>query len=624
MKCPENDSTNTTRIVVESTDVAVNINNAPTVPGCYIMRDTSDKILYVGKARNLRTRLRNYINETDSRYSVKFLMRRVASIEFLVVESEKEALLLENSLIKAHKPRYNVRLRDDKTYISIRLDPREHFPRLTVVRRHKNDGARYFGPYHDTRAARKTLKQLQRLAPMRICSDHVLHNRTRPCIYYQIKQCLAPCVGLVTPEAYTDLVRQALLILDGRSTDLEKELRQRIHDLSEALKFEEAAALRDRLHDLNATIQPQRAIINHGSMDKDVFCIHHEGRFIEIQVLYYRNNAMIGGKSFSFDYVEMPLEELLSSFLLQYYNNAPGVPSEILVPIDFEDQQVLATLLGEKKQGKVTVRRPQRGTLLTLVELANNNALRSFTERRGKEKALQDSLEKIRDTLHLAATPERIECFDISTIQGNKTVGAMTVFEGGLPAKQRYRRYEIRDTEGQDDFEAMREMLRRRYTRALAENDLPDLVLIDGGKGHLNVAVTVLRELGLNTLPCAGIAKARAGKNGAAAAERFFIPGRMNPIVPHQHSPAVLLLARIRDETHRFAITYHRLKRKKATLTTTLLTLPGIGPARARALLSHFGSLSRIRKASVEQLAAVPGISGKLAVGIVTALGAEK
>lgn len=598
----------------------LNSDNAPAKPGCYIMRDASGKVLYVGKARNLRARLRNYINETDSRYSVKFLMRRTASVEFLVVDSEKDALLLENNLIKTYKPKYNVRLRDDKNYISIRLNPGESFPRLTVVRRHKNDGARYFGPYHDTRAARKTLKQLQRLAPMRICSDHVMHNRTRPCIYYQIKQCLAPCVGLVTKKAYNDLVRQVLLILDGRTRELERELQDRIRKLAAALQFEEAAILRDRLYDLQATVQPQHAVLQQGTGDKDVYGFFREGRYIEIQILFYRNNAMIGGKSFSFDRIEIPVSELFSSFLLQYYAKAPYIPTEILLPIEIEEKEALAEIFSEKREKRVRIHYPKRGALLKLINLAKNNAHKAFIEKQGKEKSRQDALENIRNILHLKTIPNRIECFDISTIQGNKTVAAMVVFENGVPAKNRYRRYEIRNKEGQDDFAAMREVLHRRYTRAITTNDLPDLVLIDGGKGHLNVALAVLKELELTALPCAGIAKARSTGKSNTPYERFFIRGRMNPIIPSQQNPGVLLLARIRDETHRFAITYHRLKRKKATLSTTLQSLPGVGPARAKALLSHFGSLTRIRKARAEQLAAVPGISDKLAQEIITAL----
>ncbi len=445
--------------------VIPDIGEAPTLPGCYLMRDADGHILYIGKAKNLRARLRNYINMTDSRYSVKFLMRRVATVEYLIVDTEKEALLLENSLIKEHKPRYTVRLRDDKTFISIRLNPAERFPRLTVVRRRKNDKALYFGPYHDTRAARKTIKQLQHLVPLRVCSNSVLENRTRPCIYYQMKQCHAPCTKLITPEAYNEMVGQALLILEGRSHELEKRLETQMARLSESLRFEEAAVIRDRLADLRTTMEPQRAIVQGRTHNRDVFGYYAEGRYIQIQTLYYRNNAMVGGNTFAFDRVEAPIEELIGSFLLQYYDSTPFIPEEILLPLDLEERAVLEDLLGEKRGAAVSLRVPQRGALTQLVRLAANNARLAFLERKGHEKAVTESLEAVKTTLHLPGIPDRIECFDVSTIQGDSTVAAMVVFQQGLPAKERYRRYAIKNISGQDDFAAMRETLERRYSR---------------------------------------------------------------------------------------------------------------------------------------------------------------
>jgi len=592
---------------------------APTLPGCYLMRDTEGRILYIGKAKNLRARIRNYINETDSRYSVKFLMRRVAHIDYLTVATEKEALLLENTLIKEHKPRYNVRLRDDKTFISIRLDPAENFPRLTVLRRRRNDGARYFGPYHDARAARKTIRQLQRLVRLRLCSDHVLANRVRPCIYHQMGLCHAPCVGLISREDYQVLVQQTLMVLEGRAGELERQLRAEMERLAESLRFEEAAVMRDRLADLRTTIEPQRAVVQGTTADRDVFGLYAEGPYLQIQVLYYRNNAMIGGADFAFDRIEVPVSEILGSFLLQYYETAPTIPAEILLPLELEEMEVLSELLSEKRGRATRLRAPVRGALVSLVRLASDNARRAFTERKGHEKASRDALEAVKTALHLPAAPERIECFDVSTIQGDATVAAMVVFENGMPAKSRYRRYSIERTQGQDDFAAMREVIQRRYSRAVREQDLPGLVLIDGGKGHLGAAKVVLDSLGLDNLPCAAIAKSRQ-EEGDSAFERFFIPGRSNPIIPPQNGPVVRLLAGIRDETHRFAITYHRKKRTKARLTTALLQIPGVGERRARLLLTAFGSVSRIREATPEQLAAVPSISATLARKIVEAL----
>ncbi|NLN93442.1 MAG: excinuclease ABC subunit UvrC [Candidatus Hydrogenedens sp.] len=597
--------------------------DAPTEPGCYLMRDKKGEILYVGKAINLRARIRSYITLSDSRHTVKFLMRRVASVEYLTVASEKEALLLENTLIKLHKPRYNIRLRDDKTFISLRLHPEEDFPRLTVVRRRKKDGARYFGPYHDTKAARKTLKQLQKLVPLRTCSDNVLKNRSRPCIYYQIQQCKAPCVNLISKEEYAELVEQVLMILEGKSRSLEKQLREEIDALAASLRFEEAAVVRDRLFDLETTLQPQRTVALSGADEYDIFGMHAEGAFVEFQVLYYRNNAMTGGDSFSFDHVEVPLNELFSSFLLQFYEATPVVPKTVVLPVVLEDQDTLAEILSEKRERSVTLVVPKRGRLKQLLKLAEHNAEGSFISRRGREKALQDGLEQIAALFHLPSPPVRIECFDISTHQGDKTVAAMSVMTRGEVDKGRYRRYQIKNNMTQDDFGAMREVLTRRFTRALKEKDLPDLVLIDGGRGHLNIALAVLKELGLEALPCVSIAEGRRDAGGKLLPERFFLPGRSNPVIPPQNGQVIRLLASLRNEAHRFAISYHRKKRSQATLKTSLRDIPGVGPARSRALLDTFGSVKKILGAAPDQLAQVPGISAKLAESIHAHLHAE-
>jgi len=593
---------------VQSFDVG----QVPTGPGCYLMLDSRGKPIYVGKAKNLRARIRTYVNEGDSRYSVKFLMRRVAQIDFLVTTNEKEALLLENSLIKQHKPRYNVRLKDDKTYISLRLDPREDFPRITTVRRYKRDGARYFGPYHDSNAVRRTLRQLQRLFPMRTCSDHVLNNRTRPCLYYQMRQCVAPCVGYVDRDAYHELVDQVMLVLEGRSGELEKLLLARIAQSAERLDFEQAATLRDRLYDLRRTLERQRTVAVGGAEDRDVFGYYNEGSFTELQVLYYRGGKMTGGRVFTFERREMPVDELLSSFLLQYYSESV-IPGEVLLPLELEEANALSEILSEQRGQKAVVHWPQRGEKTALVDLAMRNAKHSFAEKRLAEKANAEVLRQIQEVFGLAAPPARIECFDISTIQGARTVGSMVTFTDALPDKSRYRRYSIRTVEGQDDFASMREVLLRRYTRAIEEDDLPSLVVIDGGKGQLNVAHAVFKDLGIEDLPHISIAKSRSQEAGGHSPERFFVPGRMNPIILPQKGPVVQLMARLRNEAHRFAISYHRKQRGKATINTTLTEIPGVGPARARTLLNQLGSVAKIRIATVEEIAALPGFNRQLA-----------
>jgi len=614
---PESDAT---RHVLEDFDIAT----VPTGPGCYLMTDSKSRVIYVGKANNLRSRVRQYLNETDSRYSVKFLMRRVAKISFIVTTNEKEALLLENSLIKQHKPRYNVRLKDDKTYISLRLDPREDFPRVTVVRRYKRDGARYFGPYHDTKAARQMLRQIARMFTLRTCTDHVLHNRTRPCLYHQMGQCSAPCVGLVTREAYHEIVEQVLLVLEGRNLELEEQLTTRIKALAEELEFEAAAVLRDRLFMLHRTREKQRAVTLRGSEDRDVFGFYNEGRFTEIQVLFYRGGRMLGGRAFSFERQEMPVEELMSTLVLQYYADAPLIPPEVLVPCDLDDADTLAEVLSEQRGKKVEVSRPQRGDRLALVELADKNARHNFLDKRMREKAQADTLLQMQQALRLPEPPERIECFDISTIQGENKVASMAVFTQGEPDKSRYRKYIIKTVEGQDDFASMREVILRRYQRAIEEDDLPSLVLIDGGKGQLGVAVAALQDLGLEDLPIASIAKARTQEEGGRSPERFFLPGRTNPIILPQNGPVVKLAARIRDEAHRFAITFHRKKRAAATRGSELTEIAGIGPTRAKALLKHFGSMKAVKEATAEALAATPGISRKTAEELHDALHGTK
>jgi len=595
------------------------LSTVPSAPGCYIMYDEKGRPIYVGKAKNLRARVRTYITERDSRYSVKFLMRRVANIEFLVTTNEKEALLLENSLIKQYRPRYNVRLKDDKTYVSVRLNVQDEFPRLTIVRRYKKDGARYFGPYSSAQAVRETIKQIHRIFPLRRCSDNVLRNRTRPCLYCQMGQCMGPCDNQADKEAYREMVEQVILVLEGRSDELEKRLVDQIQKYADELEFEKAAEVRDRLAALRKTVERQRTVAVPGEEDRDVFGYYERGRFAELQVLFFRGGKLLGGRAWTFKEREMPLDELVSSFILQYYSQAPAVPAEVLIPLELESADIMAEILAEQRGGRVNVHWPQRGEKRALVDLAMRNAASSFKEKQLAEAANRDLLEQVRKTLHLPKTPNRIECYDISTLQGERPVGSMAVFENGEPAKSRYRHYAIRNVQGQDDYAMLREVLLRRFRRAVEEHDLPDLVLIDGGKGQLNVAVAVLRDLGLEDVPAASIAKSRA-EAGETSPERFFLPGRANPIVPSQHGPVVRLLARIRDEAHRFAITYHRKRRSKATLRTVLTEIPGVGPKRAKTLLNKFGSVAKIREATEQQIAALPGFSGTLAKTILERL----
>lgn len=586
---------------------------APAAPGCYLMRDVQGRVLYVGKARNLRARIRAYFKQTDSRPSVRFLMRRVTSVEYLVARSEKEALLLENTLIKEHRPRYNVRLKDDKNFLSLRLHPGELYPRLTLVRRFARDGARYFGPFHDARAARRTLRRLQKLFPLRTCSDHVLRTRIRPCLYHQMGQCKAPCVGLITPEAYARLVEECLMALEGQNAQLERELLDRIRMLSDALRFEEAAVLRDRLMDLRKTFEPQAAVLGGGTEDRDVIGVYEEGRYAELAVLHYRGGRLMASRDFAVDLRDMNLEESLSGLILQFYEMSPVIPPEVLVSRPLEELNALEEALTDRRGARVEVLCPQRGRKRELTALADTNAEKGFREKRLQERATAAALEEIQRFLRLPRLPRRIECFDISTFQGRQTVASMAVFEDGKPVSSRCRRYIISDAAAGDDFMALREATLRRFRRARDEEDYPDLALIDGGKGQLGVVAAVLRDLGIvDRVPVAAIAKERSGREGAEQ-DRFFIPGRANPIVPPRTGGGLRLLARIRDEAHRMAVTSHRKRRGKSTLVSALTEIPGVGPGRARALLRAFGSMAAVQQATVDNLAAVPGISEKLA-----------
>jgi excinuclease ABC subunit C len=419
-------------------------------------------------------------------------------------------------------------------------------------------------------------------------------------------------------------VDQVAMVLEGRSAELERLLQAQIAEHAQNLEFEKAAELRDRLYDLRRTLEKQRTVAVPGAEDRDVFGFFNQDRFTEIQVLFFRGGKMLGGRAFSFKHREMPLDEVFSSFILQYYSEAPSVPREILLPFPLEDCDVLAEILSEQRGTRVSVVCPQRGEKTALIDMANKNAQSSFEEKCLKEQAHEDVLQEMKTALDLRRAPCRIECFDISTIQGRKTVASMVVFEQGEAAKSRYRRYAIKHVEGQDDFASMREVLLRRFQRAALEDDLPDLVLIDGGKGQLGVATTVLKDLGIEDLDAISIAKSRVQEDGGHSPERFFVPGRSNPVVLPQNSPIVLLLARIRDEAHRFAITYHRKRRSKSTLRTSLTDIPGIGANRARKLLNKFGSIARIREADESEIASVPGFNGALARAILSHLGVNE
>src|SRR6266567_1699445 len=585
--------------------------NFPASPGVYLMKGADCIVLYVGKARNLRQRVRSYFRQSgDSRYHIPFLMARVAAIDYIVTDTEKEALILENTLIKEHRPRYNFNLRDDKTYFSLRLDMAEEFPRLAIVRKVPRDGARYFGPYSSAASAREVLKELHKIFPLRHYPLETCRRRGRPCLFYQIKQCSAPCYGLISGEDYAALAYGVALFLEGKNRELLQVLKQRMAAAAAAEQFEEAARFGNLIRSIEITVERQKMVIHGG--DTDVIGFSRDGSRMEIAILFIRGGSMIGNRGYSLAW-ELDDAEGLASFLNEYYGREVFIPEELLLPLPLPEHGALAELLTERRGKRVTVTFPRRGVKAELVALADRNAATAATEKaKGAENA-EATLNELQERLHLPAFPGRIECYDISNIGGEHAVGSRVVFAGGRAEKNLYRHYRIRTVGQADDFAMMREVLTRRFAPG-KEDGRPDLIVVDGGIGQLNVLSRVLKELGIEGVAAAGLAKSRVVRGMTKAMversdERVFLPGRKNPVILRQNSAPLLLLARIRDEAHRFAITYHKKLRGKATVTSRLAEIPGIGGIRRKALLSHFGSLQKIREATVEELLVVKGMT---------------
>lgn len=589
----------------------------PTRPGVYLMKGTDGVVLYVGKARNLRARLRSYLRpQQDSRPQIRFLMERTASIETIVTDTEKEALILENTLIKAHRPRYNIDLRDDKTYVSLRIDLREPYPRLRTVRQVTADGALYFGPFSSSTAVKETLKQLYRIFPLRRLSTEHCARRQRPCLYFQIGQCSAPCHGKISQEDYAELVRGAIALLSGREDDVLKLLQGQMREAARAMRFEEAAQLRDRIEAIKATVERQK-VVAHGGGDCDVFGLWGDGRECAIVVLIIRRGRLIDRRSYRL-HSAMEEPELLGLALQQFYDQSNTPPPLILLPAPCASSEVLSEWLGEKSGTRVRLIVPQRGDKRELIELARQNAREHFGEKGPAEIAVA-ILQEIATRLGLHKLPARMECFDISNLQGGSIVGSMVVFIYGLPAKEAYRRYELKTLAGHaDDYAALNEVLNRRLDRAQQEGVFPDLILVDGGLGQLGILNELITSKGLAApIEIASIAKARrekvAGNTTLRSQERFFRPGSQTPILFPSGSAALRMLQRLRDEAHRFAITYHRQKRKASLLASQLEQIPGVGPKTRLELLRHFGSLRQLRAATMEELSNAPGVGAKTA-----------
>ncbi len=612
------------------------VEQLPTEPGVYLFKDRKGVVLYVGKAKSLRSRARQYMAGTDERPMVPFLVRQATTIEVMVVRTEKEALILENTLIKKHRPRYNTRLVDDSTFLHLRIDPQARWPRYELLRGiQPASKVRFFGPFASASRARATLEFIHRRFPLRTCTDRELEGRKRPCLLHQMGRCVAPCVGLSTREDYADVVEQSLLFLEGRHPELMDRLRARMMGAAEREAFEEAARVRDLIRAIEASTERQQ-VVDPRLGDRDVWGIHRAGDRGVVCILPVRRGVMQELVTLPFDDQVVESGELLSSMLNAWYPEGGEIPVELLLAEAPPDLAALTEVLSERRGAGLSIRVPQRGEKVHLVELANQNAAGAFQRRESEEERRERTLGELMRVCRLPMMPRRIECYDNSNIQGTDPVASRVVFLNGEPNRALYRRYRVKTVVGADDFATMREILRRRLLRGLAEEDLPDLLVVDGGKGQVSAALAILDELGFvdhrragavgtegrRMIGLIGLVKPRteARRGDREATDKIVLPGVQNPLRLPANSPALRLLQHLRDEAHDTAVQYHRKVRGRRALTSELDALEGVGETRRRALLTHFGSVRALRLASPSDIALLPGFGAKLAARIFTAL----
>jgi len=594
----------------------------PARPGVYIMRDGEGRVIYVGKAASLRSRVRSYFGSPRSMEpKVRALASSIADFEYIVTNTSQEALHLEATLVKRHQPLFNVRLKDDKHYPYLRIDAQNPWPRAEITRRVADDGARYFGPYASAGSVRKVLDLVNRLFPCRTCTKAIGGQDRRPCLDFYLHRCLAPCASYCSKEEYDEMIRQVILFLEGRTDTVVREIRAQMEAASESLQFERAARLRDQLQAIERVTERQITAYATPS-DEDVFGLARADGEACAQVLFVRGTKMTGGDHFALDgATDEPAAEVVNSFLKQFYESATYVPRKVLLPVAVPEQALIEEWLSERRGSRVSLLVPQRGMKRHLVTMAEDNAREALEMMRVRWLAdsgkTQQALEELQEELNLPSLPRRIECYDISDIMGTAAVGSMVVFADGRPRRAEYRRFRIKTVEGANDVAMMAEVLRRRFKRAAqAESTadsvekaqawaiLPDLVLIDGGRPQLNAALDALREMGVPFLPAAGLAKQE---------EELYVKDVAEPIALPRTSPALYLLQRVRDEAHRFAVTYHRKVREKAGTKSALDSIPGVGPKRKRALLRKFGSIKGVREAAVDEIASTVGFTRSLA-----------
>ncbi|MEZ4309627.1 MAG: excinuclease ABC subunit UvrC [Polyangiaceae bacterium] len=641
--------------------LAAKLESLPARPGCYLFYDKDRACLYVGKAKSLRSRVRSYFQENtgDERYFIPILQRLAADLETVVTATEKEAAVLENELIKKHRPRFNVKLRDDKDFLCLRLDPKKEWPMLETVRRPDEDGARYFGPYHSATSARRTLHLVNKHFQLRTCSDGDFASRKRPCLQYQIKRCLAPCVYEIDRAYYDEMVRSVTLFLEGRHDELTGQLDGRMRSAAREMEFERAAIYRDQLKAIEAIRETQR-VVAVKDIDQDVVALYREGSLVELELLVVRSGHVKDTLSFSLRGVEIPDEEVLSAFFRDYYGGAAdpaNLPDEILVQVLPDGVEGVAEWLTDRRGRKIAILRPQRGPRADLMRMAADNAQHAFREKQRAGDDLESRLAEIRDKLRLPSLPHRIECCDISHLGGGDTVGSIVSLKDGQPERKRYRSYNVRSVSEGDDYGAMYEVLARRFRRGKAalgektheeadvtadgsaetapspeppadtasassakepsrkaakskdgEWELPDLFVVDGGRGQLKVALSAARDLGLHGLPIVGLAKERETVLGEKLVDRVYLPGQKNGIPLRTGSTSLFFLARARDEAHRFANFARERLGKRGRLRSELDDIPGLGAGK-KTLLRELGSLAAVRAATDAQILAVPGIT---------------
>lgn len=617
----------------ERDPIADKLEGLPAEPGCYVFRGRDGDALYVGKAKSLRARVRSYFQSgsSDDRAFIPFLRAKVVDLETVVTATEKEAAILENSLIKELKPRFNFKLRDDKEFLTLRLATDHDWPRLELVRRAAKDGARYFGPYHSATAARRTLHLIEKHFQLRTCSDRELESRSRPCLQFQIKRCPAPCVFAVDEDLYRGQVEAVSLFLSGRHDELSAELEERMQEASGGLEYELAALYRDQLQAVSVARQAQR-VVSVTDRDQDVLGLYREGDLVELSIMVLRAGRLIDVASLSTVKAEVPDDEVVGAFVREHYGDggagAAHIPDEVIVPAEPEGADGVAEWLserrrelsGDERKRKVALIAPARAARRKLLELAMDNARHAFSEKRRAAEDVDERLARVQERLRLPSLPRRIECCDISHLGGGDTVGAVVCLSDGAPDKKRYRTYRVRSVSDGDDYEAMYEVLSRRFRRGRAAREapegsdddrdweLPDLFVVDGGRGQLGVALAAAHDLGLHELALCGLAKERESASGDVLVDRVYLPGQKNPIQLRQNTPELFLLARARDEAHRFANRGRSKVGKRRRMASKLDAVPGVGPKTRTALLRELGSVQAIRAASDEQILAVRGV----------------